>query len=159
VTVSGTAIGAGCGAGSGADAGRIDSGDGRGAAGLTGIGVTLTGLLRVGFGLRCICINEFRITATIPAKQSSSTEINRPGTLNCPLPRDSGDRASVPMILAREARIKLLVTETMSPQIPSPRITAIRRRTIHLTASAGGSGDGLAMSSIRLCDANCATAA
>jgi hypothetical protein len=143
VTVSGTAIGAGCGAGSGADTGRIDSGDGRGAAGLTGIGVTLTGLLRVGFGLRCI--KEFKITATIPAKQSSSTEMNRPGTLNCPLPRDSGDWASVPMILAMEGRIRLLVTETISPQMPSPRTTAIRRRPIHLPASGG---DVFAVSSI-----------
>jgi hypothetical protein len=159
VAVSGTAVGAGCGAGSGADAGRIDSGDGRGAAGLTGIGVTLTGLLRVGFGLRCICINEFRITATIPAKQSSSTEMNRPGTLNCPLPSDSGDRESVPIILARNGRIRLLVSETISPQIPSPRITAISRRPIHLLVSGAGSGDGLSMSSIWLCDANCAIAA
>ena len=145
MTVSGTAVGAGCGAGSEADTGRIDSGDGRGAAGCTGIGVTLTGLLRIGFGLRCICINEFRITATIPAKQSSNTEVNRPGTLNWPLPRDSGDRGSVPIILAMEGRIRLLVSETISPQIPSPRTTAIRRRPIHLPVSGG---DGLAMSFI-----------
>jgi hypothetical protein len=129
VAVAGTTIEAGCGAGSGACTGTTASGDGRGAVGLTGIGVTITGLLRVGCDLRCT--QEFRITATIPAKQSSSTEMNRPGTLNCPLPSDSGDRASVPMILARNGRIRLLVSETISPQTPSPRTTAIRRRTIH----------------------------
>ena len=104
---------------------------------------------------------EFRITATIPAKQSSRTEANRAGTLMSPLPRYSGDWTSPPMVLASNGRTRLLVSEAINPQIASARITAMTTRPIHLPVSAADhSGEDVrGISSIRLCDANCATAA
>jgi hypothetical protein len=126
----------------------------------TGIGPTLAALVRVTLGLRCI--TEFRITAAIPAKQSSRTAVNKAGTLKSPLPRYSGDWTSPPpMVRASAGRMRWLVTETINPQIPSARITAITTRPIHLPVSAADdSGESvLGTSSIKLCDANCATAA
>ena len=54
------------------------------------------------------------------------------------------------MVLASKGRSRLLVTETINPQIASATITAITTRPIHLLASgADGSGeDVLEISSI-----------
>ena len=90
-------------------------------------------LARDTLGLRCT--QELRMTATIPAKQSSNTEVNRAGTLMSPLPRYSEDWTSPPMVLASSGKMRLLVTETINPQIPSATITAIITRTIHLPVS------------------------
>jgi hypothetical protein len=119
--------------------GTTAGGEGGGAIGCVGaidgiaIGLTLTALLRVTLGLRCS--QEFRITAAIPAKQSSRTAVNKAGTLKSPLPRYRGDWTSAPMVRASTGRTRLLVTETINPQIPSARITAITTRPIHFPVS------------------------
>ena len=76
-------------------------------------------------------------TATIPAKQSSRTEVKRPLTLKSPLPRYSGDVGSAPIARAMAGRARLLVIDTRSPQIASPKRTAITIRPIHFLESAG----------------------
>ena len=133
-------------------------GAGRGATVCTGTGLTRTTFVRVTPGLRCK--TELRIAAAIPTKQSSRTEAKRAGTLKSPLPRYRGDCASPPMVLASSGKTRLLVTETINPQIASARSTAMTTRPIHLPASAGdNSSEGvLGVSSIKLCDADCATA-
>jgi len=73
----------------------------------------------------------------IPAKQSSRTEVNRPWTLKSPLPRYRGDVESPPIARAMAGRARLLVIDTRSPQIASPKSTAITIRPIHFLESAG----------------------
>ena len=57
---------------------------------------------------------------------------------------------SPPIVFASKGRIRLWVNDTISPQMPSPRITAISSRPIHVPASAAGDSDAvfLAISSI-----------
>src|SRR6266481_1287002 len=72
----------------------------------------------------------------IPAKQSSRTEVNRPWTLKSPLPRYRGDVESPPIARAMAGRARLLVIDTRSAQIASPKRTAITIRPIHFLESA-----------------------
>lgn len=129
----------GCGAETDAGTGTTIGGEGGGAAGCTGIGLTLIALPRLTGDFRCS--QEFEITATIPAKQSSSTAVNKAGTLKSPLPRYSGDWISPPIVRASKGKIRLFVTETINPQIPSARITATTTRPIHLPASGADDSD------------------
>src|ERR1700751_4746113 len=73
----------------------------------------------------------------IPAKQSSITEVKRSWTLKSPLPRYRGDVGSPPIARAMAGRARLSVIDTRSPQIASPKRTAITIRPIHFLGSAG----------------------
>src|ERR1700751_2521700 len=73
----------------------------------------------------------------IPAKQTSRNEVNRPWTLKSPLPRYRGEVESPPIARAMAGRARLVVIDTRSPQIASPKRTAITIRPIHFFESAG----------------------
>ena len=61
------------------------------------------------------CIHEFMMTATIPARQSSTIATNTAGTSISPFPKYKGEFGSFPMTRAIKGTIRWLVSDSTSP--------------------------------------------